>query len=78
MVCPNCFSTRLRKHGKNKCGKEIKQQYVCKKCRRYTFYPLDDADVDLIKSNVKLSKQKQSYQDLNRIERKSFREFARI
>tara|TARA_R110002072_G_scaffold121850_2_gene256068 strand:+ start:625 stop:1854 length:1230 start_codon:yes stop_codon:yes gene_type:complete len=35
-------------------------------------------DKEILKSNVKLSKQKQKQQDLNRIERKSFREHARI
>jgi predicted phosphodiesterase len=35
-------------------------------------------DKELLKSSVKLAKQKQKAQDLNRIERKSFREHARI
>ena len=35
-------------------------------------------DKEILKSNVKLAKQKQKQQDLNRIERKSFREQARI
>tara|TARA_R100000329_G_scaffold43589_2_gene40793 strand:- start:1685 stop:2914 length:1230 start_codon:yes stop_codon:yes gene_type:complete len=35
-------------------------------------------DKEILESNVKLSKQKQKQQDLNRIERKSFREHARI
>ena len=35
-------------------------------------------DKEILKSNVILSKQKQKAQDLNRIERKSFREHARI
>tara|TARA_R110000824_G_scaffold20669_2_gene77696 strand:- start:7 stop:1236 length:1230 start_codon:yes stop_codon:yes gene_type:complete len=35
-------------------------------------------DKEILKSNVKLSKQKQKQQDLNRIERKTFREHARI
>tara|TARA_R100000781_G_scaffold63337_1_gene40206 strand:- start:6174 stop:7403 length:1230 start_codon:yes stop_codon:yes gene_type:complete len=35
-------------------------------------------DKELLKSSVKLAKQKQKQQDLNRIERKSFREHARI
>ena len=37
-----------------------------------------EADKDVIESNVKLAKQKQKQQDVNRIERKSFREYARI
>ena len=35
-------------------------------------------DKELLKSSVKLAKQKQKQQDLNRIERKSFREHARL
>lgn len=36
------------------------------------------ADKEIIEQNVKLAKQKQKQQDTNRIERKSFREYARI
>lgn len=35
-------------------------------------------DKEVVLENVKLAKQKQKAQDLNRIERKSFREFARV
>ena len=74
LVCPNCFSLQIVKDGKNRG----KQRYLCNKCHHTTTYPLAPDDVDIISSNVKLAKQKQSLQDLNRIERKSFREFARI
>jgi len=37
-----------------------------------------DANDDIIKENVKLAKIKQRYQDVNRIERKSFREYVRL
>ena len=37
-----------------------------------------DEDLELIGSNVRLAKQRQKLQDTNRIERKSFREYARI
>lgn len=36
------------------------------------------SDKEIVAENVKLAKQKQSYQDKNRIERKAFREHARI
>jgi hypothetical protein len=36
------------------------------------------ADKEIIEQNVRLSKQKQKHQDTNRIERKSFREHARL
>ena len=36
-----------------------------------------DVDVEIIKKTVQIAKQKQKAQDINRIERKSFREYAR-
>jgi hypothetical protein len=36
------------------------------------------ADKEIITESVRLSKQKQRFQDLNRVERKTFREYARI
>ena len=74
LICPNCFSSQLTKQGFD----GGRQRWGCKKCRYKTVHPLQPDDVELIHSNVKLAKQKQSYQDLNRIERKSFREYARV
>jgi predicted phosphodiesterase len=37
-----------------------------------------DEDVEVLTENVRLAKQKQQQQDRNRIERKSFREYARV
>lgn len=36
------------------------------------------SDSEIVSENVKIAKQKQRYQDSNRIERKSFREYARV
>ena len=74
LVCPNCFSTQLRKEGTSKG----KQRHLCKKCRYKTVNPLESGEAEILKENVKLAKQKQSFQDLNRIERKAFREYARV
>ena len=74
LVCPNCLSSQLVKQGFEK----EKQRYGCKKCRYKTVHPLSPDDVIILKENVRLAKQKQSAQDLNRIERKGFREYARI
>ena len=48
--------------------------------RQYIGLYLKDnvADKEIIESNVRLAKQKQAGQDVNRIERKSFREYARV
>lgn len=56
------------------------------KCSFYTYRDkvkkeynkLVNEDIDIVEQNVKLAKQKQYHQDTNRIERKSFREYARI
>ena len=74
LVCPNCFSLQLGKEGWHRG----RQRYKCKKCNHKTIYPLSPDDADILRANVKLAKQKQSIQDVNRIERKSFREYARI
>ena len=74
LVCPNCFSTQLRKEG----FERDRQRWGCKKCGYKTIHPMQSDDVEILQTNVKLAKQKQSYQDLNRIERKTFREYARV
>ena len=72
MHCPACHSGNLIR-----CGWDYgKQRYQCKICKHKTVHPIED--IGLVKENVKLAKQKQNYQDLNRIERKAFREYARI
>ena len=38
----------------------------------------ETADQEIVRENVKLAKQKQKQQDVNRVERKSFREYARV
>ena len=74
LLCPNCLSKQLRKEGFSKG----RQRYLCKKCRHKSVNPLSSDDANILKENVKLAKQKQSFQDINRIERKAFREYARI
>jgi predicted phosphodiesterase len=46
---------------------------ACKRCES-----IQDHDLQLLSQNVRLAKQRQGLQDINRIERKSFREYARI
>ena len=72
IVCPKCYN-----HGMAKSGfTDGKQRYLCRVCNFRTVHGIED--VDVVTENVRLAKQKQSAQDLNRIERKSFREHARI
>tara|TARA_R110002020_G_scaffold28714_1_gene91195 strand:+ start:251 stop:1447 length:1197 start_codon:yes stop_codon:yes gene_type:complete len=70
--CPNCYSIQLTKSG----IEHGKQRYKCKRCRSRTVFPI--TDLDLLKENVRYRKEKQKAQDVTRIERKGFREHARI
>ena len=72
MFCPSCHSDCLTKAGFMK----QKQRYRCGKCEHKSVHPIDN--LELILENVRLAKQKQSAQDLNRVERKSFREYVRL
>ena len=74
LICPNCYNIGMTKEGF--C--DGKQRYKCKSCRSRTVNPIWDADHDIVRENVRLSKQKQKAQDKNRIFNKSFREHARI
>ena len=76
LFCPNCYHIGMSKQGK--CATTDKQRYGCIKCRSKTVFPIWDADHDVIRENVRLSKQKQKAQDNNRIQNKAFREHARI
>ena len=73
MICPLCYSDELVKKGFDYKGD---QRYQCKECGHRPTHPLEDMDVVI--ENVKAKKQVQKYQDTNRIERKAFREHARI
>lgn len=73
MICPRCQSEKVKKNGK---GHTNTQQFICKDCK-YNFNE-NNLDEEIIRENVRYKKEKQKAQDLNRIERKSFREFARL
>ena len=75
LVCPNCYHIGLRKEG---FARDKKQRYGCGVCKSKTVFPICDADLDIVRENVRLSKQKQRAQDQNRIYNKAFREHARI
>ena len=72
IVCPKCYNVGMVKSG----FYLDRQIYKCKVCGHRATNVIED--IDLLKENVRLAKQKQSAQDLNRIERKSFREHARV
>ena len=74
-VCGNIANERKQWQGKDRvytdscvrCGSKSRPEII-----------EDDPDHELIKENVRLAKQKQNHQDKNRINNKSFREYARI
>jgi transposase-like protein/putative heme iron utilization protein len=76
IVCPYCKSEEIISRGGYtlKTG-EKKRSYECKGCHKH-FSEFDD--VEIIGENVRLKKARQKSDDSNRIERKAFREHARI
>jgi predicted phosphodiesterase len=78
LSCPECGSSHLNRQGyKTLRSGEAKQRWKCVVCAYKTVSPVRNSK-DTIVENVRLSKQKQGYQDRSRIERKSFREYARL
>ena len=59
----------------DKYNLEVSVDYLRKQVKDLVHYWI--ADKDIVEYNIKLAKQKQRFQDLNRIERKAFREGAR-
>ena len=72
LACPRCYNTGLAKRGIDK----YKQRYQCRGCKHRTVNPIED--LELLRENVRYRKEKQKAQDVTRIERKGFREHARI
>jgi len=84
--CPNCQSSNWIYSGyaKQKKGETVKaQQFFCKDCQttftdKKILDQFPDVDLELLRENIRLAKRTQRFQDSNRIERKAFREYARI
>ena len=72
MFCKNCHSSKLTKSG----FEQDRQRWECGICGHKSIYVIEN--LELIQENVRLAKQKQSAQDRNRIQNKSFREYARV
>jgi predicted phosphodiesterase/predicted RNA-binding Zn-ribbon protein involved in translation (DUF1610 family) len=76
-ACPTCGSTDLHKKGIRKNASGDKQRYMCNECG-WSGTGIEYADQGVIDESIKLAKKAQKYQDINRVERKAFRESARI
>lgn len=76
ICCPRCNSENIKKNGFQIYNGY--QKYKCKDCLKEFNENTIYKDSELIKENVRLAKKEQTQRDLNRIERKSFREYARI
>ena len=72
LACPRCYHRGLTKSGFDKS----RQRYECRACKHRSVNPIED--LELLRENVKYRKEKQKAQDVTRIERKGFREHARI
>ena len=77
LSCPKCGSGNLIRNGLNDARRKPKNRWKCKECNYKTVTPVL-GEPDMVRESVKLAKQKQSFQDRNRIERKTFREYARL
>jgi predicted phosphodiesterase len=71
-----CGYTSIAQHLIDKYHLDVQSDYLRKQIARIIKYSI--VDKEIIEQNVRLAKQKQRHQDLNRIQNKSFREFARI
>jgi len=84
--CPECGSSNWIYSGyaKQKKGETEKaQQFFCKDCQttftdKKILDQFPDVDLELLRENIRLAKRTQRFADSNRIERKAFREYARI
>ena len=84
--CPNCNSSNwiycgYARRNKDEIGRP--QKFFCKDCQtafsdKTILSQFPDVDLELLRENIKLTKRTQRFQDSNRIERKAFREYARI
>ena len=76
-ACPKCGSTKLIHKGVRKNTSGDVQRYKCKECK-WAGSGIEYADEALIKGTVKLATKAQRLQDAQRVERKAFREHARV
>lgn len=75
IACPSCGSNNLIRNGSNRYG----ERYRCRDCNSYcSERTAVYADPSMLEEGVRLAKQNQRLQDRNRVERKKFREYARI
>ena len=83
--CPHCGSENwvFNGHSYIKKSKTKYQRFRCLNCgkefnEKGLLKQFPELDLEMLVENIKLAKQKQRFQDLNRIERKAFRENARL
>ncbi len=86
MMCTKCGGKKFHKKGTvdgiqmYKCVTKDEKGSVCG-CRKQPAFVADDEESefkDILSQNTNLAKKAQKYQDINRIERKSFRENTRV
>lgn len=86
MICSQCGGKHFHKKGildnvqQYKCVTKSDLGLTCG-CRKQPIFVTDEEEselLDILDENVKLARKTQKYQDVNRIERKSFRETTRV
>jgi len=81
--CPKCESENIKPNGfrRNK-HKADKRRYICECGYSFSIESEEDStyitEDELVIENVRFKKQTQRFQDSNRVERKAFREYARV
>lgn len=86
IVCHWCKSENWTYNGYKplKEGQEVRaQRFICKDCKKeftdeHILEKHPELDIELIRENIRLEKKSQKFRDSNRVERKSFREYARL
>lgn len=85
IICPRCQANNWKYSGytRIKDSGEKAQRFFCKDCRK-EFLDKDilsqfsDIDLELLRENIRLAKQRQRFEDSNRVERQSFRNYGRL
>lgn len=79
IICPKCGSDRVEKSGHYTWKGKTLQRFHCLEGHEKSYFNEEALlDPELVSENVRYKKQTQKFQDTNRIERKAFRENARI
>jgi len=80
LVCPKCHTYVVKTGFYTNAENEVLQRYQCKNslCGHRTTTPVSIDHLEMVAQNIKIKRSHQKIQDINRIERKTFREHSRL